>query len=366
MTDPREADEPPRRSIWDEDEDASAEEAAFWSAARLVQPAAAPTDPPERIEQALEAEAWLAAEARCGRALADAAAAYARLDERLRAISARRAAAVERLALDAACDLMWRDGRRIAPDLLALWGLDRAGATAEDAQSFARAAWATRRLTSATPRLTDPDAARAFLDDGESIEIDARDETAAIFSDRPTRFERDALIGEWSARLGDLQSAHPFTRAAWARRAFMALGIGEGALEASVAAMSLAARDTMGGAPFAPLSRATRATGPEVEAQLRAHLGRIETGAREALGVVERLIAWEARAREATAHLSGRTPPRLIDALARRFVVSSNAGAARADVSVSAAIRNFATLERLGVAREVTGRGRFRVWSARL
>ncbi|MBP9049205.1 MAG: hypothetical protein KBF85_13125 [Tabrizicola sp.] len=51
---------------------------------------------------------------------------------------------------------------------------------------------------------------------------------------------------------------------------------------------------------------------------------------------LDRLAAWRAKAEAATADLQGRVPARLIAALAAR-----------------------------GLIREVTGQGRFRVWTAR-
>lgn len=79
---------------------------------------------------------------------------------------------------------------------------------------------------------------------------------------------------------------------------------------------------------------------------------------------LERMQAWRARADDAVADFSGRTPRRLVALLAARVAVSAQDAADAAGVSVSAAQRNLTLLTVRGVAREITGRGRFRMWTA--
>ncbi len=338
------------RSIWDEPEDA---DAPLWSFARLVDEAESPVDAPAATGPALEADPWLRAEAALGRGLADAAAAFARLDERLRARGPDAGAAVERLAQAAALDLLRREGTRLSPDRLALWLVDRA-ASGEDGPDVARAGWAARRLAGGAGALLGPASLRRFLG------------LAAGAEDAEQR-AREALLADWAARVRALRAAHRLTQAAYARSAWRALGLSRpgAAVEPGVAAMTLAARAGRGGAPFAPLGR-PGPEGPDPKARLAGWLASVEAGAGAALLTVERLTEWEARARAGAGDLSGRTPPRLIDLLARRFAVSGPAAAEACGVSVSAAVRNLALLERRGLLREMTGQGRFRLWSARL
>jgi hypothetical protein len=187
--------------------------------------------------------------------------------------------------------------------------------------------------------------------------------------------DEDAAVGGealegWGARVRSLRDAHRLTQAGYALAAWRGLALSQPgvALEPYVAAMALAARAGRGGAPFAPLGRVGAAFGEGAGAAERlAHwYAEIEAGAEAALLTVERLADWEARALEGVGDLSGRTPRRLVDALSRRFALSAQGAATATEVSVSAAVRNMMLLERRGLLREMTGRGRFRLWSARL
>jgi hypothetical protein len=132
----------------------------------------------------------------------------------------------------------------------------------------------------------------------------------------------------------------------------------------SVLAMKIAARACRGGIAFAPLPRLRRPAGPDPFERLAACLRDIAEGAAEALITLERMQIWRARSEAAIADLSGRTPRRLVAALAARYAVAAPEAARACAVSVSAAQRNFATLTARGLAREITGQGRFRVWTA--
>ena len=81
---------------------------------------------------------------------------------------------------------------------------------------------------------------------------------------------------------------------------------------------------------------------------------------------LERLRDWETRTRTATRNLSGRTPPALIAALAAWPMLSAPMGEAMTGASRAAVQRNLDTLTTRGLIREVTGAGRFRVWTARM
>jgi DNA-binding IclR family transcriptional regulator len=95
-----------------------------------------------------------------------------------------------------------------------------------------------------------------------------------------------------------------------------------------------------------------------------AWLRAVETAAVHARLTLDRLAAWEARARAATAALSGRTPGKLISALLATPALSAEMAARLTGASQAAALRNITRFEAQGLVREVTGQGRFRVWVA--
>ena len=83
-----------------------------------------------------------------------------------------------------------------------------------------------------------------------------------------------------------------------------------------------------------------------------------------ALMTLDRLAAWRARAEADTADLSGRTPVRLIAALLACPMLGAAEAEADTGASRAAVQRNLDLLARRGLVREVTGQGRFRVWTA--
>ena len=78
----------------------------------------------------------------------------------------------------------------------------------------------------------------------------------------------------------------------------------------------------------------------------------------------DRLTAWQGRAAQATAHLSGRTPERLITALVDWPLVSAPLLEQQTTASRAAVQRNMLRFQELGLIREVTGQSRFRFWRA--
>lgn len=345
-------------SIWDEADDEAGRDWPEDDAAPLPPAPEAPV------------RAWLAAEAQQGAGLAAAAAALARVDERLRAWpDDHRRAGAERLALTQAAHLLWAEGAVIGPERLALDGMMRAGRAGEDAADLARGVWAARRLVAARWSLGSAAAVARFeervpvADDGEGGNPG---EEPAAETVRGGAWV--AAAEDWAAGVAALRGAHPFTQAAFAELAWRRLGLAQpGAVTTpAVLAMKIAARTCRGGIAFAPLPRLRRPAGPEPEARLAAWLRDIAEGAAEALITLERMQIWRARAEAAIDDLSGRTPRRLVAALAARYAVAAPEAARACDVSVSAAQRNFATLTGRGLAREITGQGRFRVWTAAL
>jgi hypothetical protein len=162
---------------------------------------------------------------------------------------------------------------------------------------------------------------------------------------------------------------HPLTRACFAFWLWPRAGIEPqgGRFEGAVVAARIAAAEARGGAVFAPLAAggaaALRAGGTPPE-RLAAWLSGLEQGLIASLRRLDRIEAWQAGATAATADLSGRTPARLIAALAARPLVSAPVAEALTGASRAAVQRNLALFEARGLVREVTGQGRFRLWRA--
>jgi hypothetical protein len=118
---------------------------------------------------------------------------------------------------------------------------------------------------------------------------------------------------------------------------------------------------------FLPLSltgfSALTASGP-AERRLAAWIAGAHQATLSALLLLKRLADWQAAAAQATADLSGRTPARLIACLARWPLVSAPLAEAQTAASRAAVQRNLDLLVARGLAREVTGQGRYRVWAA--
>lgn len=288
--------------------------------------------------------AWAAAEAGMAARLARVAARFGALDDRLmRAPEGWR----QRLALVQAADLSWAAGAHIGVDRLALWLALRAGAAGEDAAALERAAWAARRLGGGPG----PEAGLlSFL-----ARVDAAVEGTALA-------ERGDAVTAVLARGAAL---HPITRGALLAAIWPLAGIGRPGdlLEGTVVALRLAAAEAQGGAVFAPLAAPLpRGGGTEAE-RLARWLDALDQGLISAQRRLDAVEAWQARAAAATADLSGRTPARLIAALAAWPVLSAPMAERLTGASRAAVQRNLALMQARGLLREVTGQGRFRFWT---
>jgi len=136
-------------------------------------------------------------------------------------------------------------------------------------------------------------------------------------------------------------------------------------LEAAVLGARLAAGQGRG-LPFLPLvltgfSALTASGSPET--RLAGWISGAHLAVLSALMTLDRLATWRARAEAA---LSGRTPSRLIAALAAQPMLGDAQAEAETGASRSAVQRNLDVFSARGLVREVTGQGRFRVWAARL
>ncbi|MGB0748532.1 MAG: helix-turn-helix domain-containing protein [Magnetospiraceae bacterium] len=122
-----------------------------------------------------------------------------------------------------------------------------------------------------------------------------------------------------------------------------------------------------GGAVFLPLaggglSRLRRAGNPQE--RLRQFLDGAGAATLAALRHLDQLEAWQERAAHALKGRSGRTPKRLVEILSEWPLVSAPMAEEITGASRAAAQRNLNDFTALGLIREVTGQGRYRVWCA--
>ncbi|MGL5010497.1 MAG: helix-turn-helix domain-containing protein [Paracoccaceae bacterium] len=292
----------------------------------------------------LDAKAWRAAEAALAADLAALAFDYGRLSERVRAM---RESPTQRLALAEASSLSWWTGDRVSAERLALWQSYRIGAADAEGGGLIRTAWAARRLAAAGQG---GDAAAVLqMGLGEGADRDLIDEVAQVLGDLPglsAVTQGCALLHLWRS----LDERPEHLRG----------------LEAAVLGARLAAGQGMA---FLPLTltgfSAVTASGAP-EARLTGWITGAHRAVLAALMMLERLAAWRARADAATSDLQGRTPGRLITALAAHPMLGAAQAEAETGASRAAVQRNLDVLTTRGLAREVTGQGRFRVWAARV
>ena len=341
----------------------------------------APTDMPWAMadrgrarDSGLDVAVWRLAEAAQYRGLIAAVQAVARFGLRLKSFPA---GVIERFALSSVSAVLKGEGVWLSPEQIALYRALRVS-TDDTARDLARASWGVRRLLGPTKPSGrggsagagggDPlDGVRVFL--GRSTVQDPQEVPGL---DRSVGPEFSALSDHWRATVQGLQDVHPLTRAGVAYALWRASGITpfEERLEPAVAALLIGTDEL---APFLPLAdghhldRAViggRAGG--AEARLIGFYGAVEAGALNALLMLDRLAAWQARAGQRTADLSGRTPLRLIDTLLRLPVLSAGLVAHDVGCSRPAARRNLALFARRGLVREVTGQARYRFWVVQL
>jgi len=282
---------------------------------------------------------WAAAQAGAALGLARLAADLGALGERLHGAGPGGRA---RLALAEAAALSWWAGDRVAEDRLTLWEAARLAGAQADGPALQRAGWAFRRLAGGPdPRAAGPG---AFLG-------------------------RPGAAGAAEA-LDPPPGLHPVVAGLRAFAHLRAADPGQGpagAIEAAVLAARLAGGPGL--APFLPLAAggaaALRAGGP-APGRLAEWIAGAAAATRAALRLLEAVAAWQSRAQAGLGGLSGRTPPRLVALLAAWPMVSAPMAEARTGASRAAVQRNLARLEERGLIREITGQGRYRLWTARL
>ena len=291
---------------------------------------------------------WRRAEAANAARLARVAGRLGALDDRLRRGPE---GWRHRLALIEAADLSWFAGDRIGPDRLALWISLRLSGVQDVTAALARVGWAVRRLTGGPGPEVD---LSAFLDrrDPENLGVEAEP-----FGDR---------AGAWLDLMAQAADFHPITRAGvgfhlWSLAGLSQLG---DRIEAAVTASRIAANEGRGAA-FAPLAmgggKGLRAGGSPAE-RLGCWLDGMEAACLTAMRHLDDIEAWSARAENLTTPLSGKTPPALRTVLTEWPLVSAPMAEALTGASRAAVQRNLAWMEVRGLIREVTGRGRYRMW----
>lgn len=307
-----------------------------------------------RAERAslVDAAGWRAAEAALAADLAELAFDAGRLAERLATAGP---SAVQRLALDEAASLSWWTGDRITGDRLALWLSYRIGAADEGGEGLIRTAWAARRLMAPAGQGAGQGRGLAAL-----LEATLSEEGRAD----------PGLIEDVSVEMAALEEASAVTRGCALMQLWRSLDERPDhlrGLEAAVIGMRLAA--SQGASAFLPLSltgfSALTASGG-AEVRLSGWISGAHRAVLAALMRLERLAAWQARALAETADLSGRTPARLIAALAAQPMLAASQAEAETGASRAAVQRNLDVLMARGLVREVTGQGRFRVWTAKV
>ena len=251
-----------------------------------------------------------------------------------------------RLALQEAAALSWWAGTRMDAARLALWVGQHAGGGGEDGQALAQAGWAVRKLGSGPG----PDRGgwgpglAAFLGHAS----DAVQDVAGV--------------------MATMAGLHPVTQGAVLFGAWRVAGQGPGRdMEAAVLAARLGGAMGRTGTGFLPLALAgvggLQAAGP-VLGRLAAWIRGAEQSVLAALMQVEGVAVWRARAQAVLADQSGRTPGLLVDLLAEWPMVSAPLAEEKTGASRAAVQRNLDRMAAKGLIREVTGQGRYRVWTA--
>ena len=257
-----------------------------------------------------------------------------------------------RLALIEAADLSWFAGDRVSSDRLALWVSMRLSGAQDDPNALARVGWAVRRLTGGPGPEAD---LAAFLDrrDPENIE-----DSAEPFADR---------AGGWRDVMTAATDLHPITQGCMGFHLWSLAGLGGHGdqIEAAVTSSRIAANEGSG-AIFAPLAMGgaggLRVSGSPPERLVR-WLDGMNSAILTAMRTLDDIEAWTGQAENVMAQLSGRTPVALRRTLSEWPLVSAPMAEAMTGASRAAVQRNLAWMEESGLIREVTGQGRYRMWS---
>lgn len=333
----------------EEDEEAHEDDLWFLPGPLKEEPDDLPPGPRAEPPDTAVVDDWAKAEGIHAARLAKVAGRLGALDDRLlRGPEGWR----HRLALIEAADLSWFAGDRVSSDRLALWISMRLSGAQDDPNALARVGWAVRRLTGGPGPESD---LAAFLNRRDPKNIE---DNAESFEDR---------AGGWLDVMASAAELHPITRACMGFHLWSLAGLGGQGdqIEAAVTASRIAARDGSG-AVFAPLAMGG-AGGLRVSGLPPERLARWLDGMNSAILTAMRHLdgtqTWSVRAEGAMSQLSGRTPAALRSVLTEWPLVSAPMAEALTGASRAAVQRNLAWMEERGLIREVTGQGRYRMWS---
>ncbi|MDK8872841.1 hypothetical protein [Paracoccus sp. SSJ] len=309
--------------------------------------------------QFFDASEWFSAQAGLTADLARAAFALGRLEGAVAALEPEaQAGANRRLALIEVEAMLWAQGtplRRedIGRDLMEA----RAGA---DLEAMRLARWGIRRLEGQG----DPRDLRGFLG-LHRAEVSGLDELLAT---RPTGRDFDAAVGEFRELAGQVAGLAPLVRAAALRVLWRLCGLSAPEVLAEPATWT--ARDMAEGCEalrFVPLGRHGRGVwvdGGSPAERMARHLAAVTAAIMDARHELARVAEWQARALEAMAGVKGENAGRVIRALAAHPLLSAAMLEDSAGISRDTAERMLSRMKALGLAREITGGRRFRLWMA--
>lgn len=316
----------------------------------------APPLPTANRSQLISVSEWAEAQAFLAAPLARLAARMGALGERLRRAPD---GWHHRLAFQEASELSWHTGSRVHAEKLAMWLGLHTGWFEDDDRAMARAGWAARRLaTGRMPELSDIDGLMHFLSRTDVSE----DDLDGL---------RDQLTN-WSEVVETARELHPVTWAAFGYHLWPIAGLNEGRpseFDAAVICARLATGGLAGGAVFMPLVTAGGGAlrrGGTADDRLRNWIKGADQATLNSLRFLERLENWSISAVDALSDKSGRTPQMLAEVFVSWPLVSAPLAEAKTGQSRAAIQRNLILFEAQGLIREVTGQGRYRVWTARL
>jgi HTH DNA binding domain len=338
-------DYPTQPSPYDGAEDSTGDGEAWFLPQNTEAPPFLPTGQRTKPGGLFDPGAWLEAQGMLSGDLAAACLAFGRLDARLDVASEGMRL---RLALQEVADLGWLSGSRIGLERLSLFLAQRIGA-AEDAALLGQLAWGVRRLTGpVTP-------------EGETGWASSLG-TFLGFQGEAVRDLAEAMAGT--------AALHPVTRAALLFHGWKMAGAEREARDIEGAVMAARHAGGIGrSALFLPLALGTAAA-LRGRGTVAARLAGFYRGAKQAslaaLMMLDRITAWERRARGALNDCSGRTPGALVEVFARWPMVSAPMAEAHTGASRAAVQRNLDVMTARGIIREITGQGRYRIWAAAL
>ncbi|MCJ1900237.1 MULTISPECIES: hypothetical protein [Paracoccus] len=307
--------------------------------------------------QFFDAAAWFSAEAGQAAELARAAFALGRLEGAVAALEPEaRAGANRRLALIEVEAMLWAQGtplrrEEIGRDLMEA----RAGA---DLEAMRLARWGIRRLEGQG----DARDLRGFLGLHRAA-VSGLDELLAT---RPTGQDFDAAVEEFRQLAGQVAGLSPLVRAAALRVLWRLCGLSAPEVLAEPATWT--ARDMAEGCEalrFVPLGRHGRGVwvdGGSPAERVARHLAAVTAGIQDARHELARVADWQARALEAMAGVKGENAGRVIRALAAHPLLNAAMLEESAGISRDTAERMLSRMKALGLAREITGGRRFRLW----